>query len=76
MRRMLTKEYRYNTEQEKTTIYTFLNALYGYLYCSGYGNIKIDRENKIIYTSLLLKEEQIQNQIAREKCYGEIKNGI
>ena len=76
MRRMLTKEYRYNTEQEKTTIYTFLNALYGYLYCSGYGNIKIDRENKIIYTSLLLKEEQIQNQIAREKCYGGIKNGI
>lgn len=65
MRKMLTKEYPYNTEAEKLIIWNFLNALYGYLYCSGYGNIKIDRENKIIYTNLLLKEEQIENHIAR-----------
>lgn len=65
MRKMITKEYAYSTEAEKLTIWNFLNALYGYLYCSGYGNIKIDRENKIIYTNLLLKEEQINNHIAR-----------
>ena len=69
MKRMITKEYPYKTEEEKLTIYTFLNALYGYLYCSGGGNIYIDRQNKIIRTNLLLteeqikKEEQIQNEI-------------
>lgn len=65
MRRMITKEYPYKTDEEKVTIWNILNALYGYLYCSGYGNIKIDRENKIISTNLLLKEEQIENHIAR-----------
>lgn len=56
---MVTEKYPYRTEEEKLTIWNFLNALYGHLYCSGYGNIKIDRENKIIYTNLLLKEQQI-----------------
>lgn len=70
MKRMITKEYPYKTEEEKTVIYTFLSALYGYLYCSGNGNINIDRENKIIRTNLLLKEEQIQNHISRGKYCG------
>lgn len=70
MKRMITKEYPYKTEEEKIIIYTFLNALYGYLYCSGCGNICINRENKVIQTSLLLKEEQIQNHISRGKCDG------
>ena len=63
MKRMITKEYPYKTEEEKTVICTFLNALYGYLYCS-------NKENKVIQTSLLLKEEQIQNHISRGECYG------
>ena len=66
MRRMITKEYPYRTEEEKTTIYTFLNALYGYLYCSGKGNIRIDREKRIIYTNLLLTEEQIKEEEAED----------
>lgn len=70
MKRMITKEYPYKTEEEKIIIYTFLNALYGYLYCSGCGNIYINRENKVIQTNLLLKEEQIQNHISRGKCCG------
>ena len=70
MKRMITKEYPYKTEEEKIIIYTFLNALYGYLYCSGCGNIHINRENKVIQTNLLLKEEQIQNHISRGECYG------
>ena len=56
MRKMLTKVYPYNTDEEKITIWRFLNALYGYLYCSGYGNIYIDRKNKIIITNLMLKD--------------------
>lgn len=63
MRKLITKEYPYRTDQEKVTIWTFLNAIYGYLYCSGYGNIYIDRKNKIIYTNLLLKEEEIEENI-------------
>lgn len=68
MRKMVTKEYPYRTEEEKLTIWNFLNALYGYLYCSGYGNIKIDRENKIIYTNLLLSDKAYEEEmrIAKE----------
>lgn len=73
MRRMITKEYPYKTEEEKLTIYTFLNALYGHLYCSGGGNICIDRKAKIITTHLLLTEEQIQEE---ERITKEVEQDI
>lgn len=78
MKKMITKEYFYKTEEEKLTIWKFLNAMYGYLYCSGFGNIKIDRANKIICTNLLLSNRayEAEVRIAKELEKERVANGI
>lgn len=78
MRKMITKEYVYRTEEEMLTIWKFLNVMYGYLYCSGFGNIKIDKENKIICTNLLLSNRAYEEEvrIAKELEEVRIANGI
>lgn len=53
MKNFVIEEYHYNTDDEKNTILLFLEALYGNYYCSGFGNITIDRDAQIITTRLL-----------------------
>lgn len=78
MKRMIKKEYFYKTEEEMLTIWKFLNALYGHLYCSGFGNIKIDEENKIVCTNLLLSDREYEREVRIAKELEEVRivNGI
>ena len=78
MKRMIKKEYFYKTEEEMLTIWKFLNAMYGHLYCSGFGNIKVDKENKIVCTNLLLSDREYKEEvrIAKELEEVRIANGI
>ena len=50
---MTIKKYRYKTEEERKQIIFWLDALYGYMWRTGCGNLTDDKQNKTLTLKLL-----------------------